>query len=42
MKALFWLAVGAGIALMIAPRSGEATRQQVFARINQAFGVTSS
>ena len=39
MKGLKWLLLGAVLALMLAPRSGEATRREVFARINQLLGA---
>ena len=39
MKGLFWILLGAAIALWIAPRSGEATRREVFARVQSAVGM---
>lgn len=38
MKGLTWLLLGAAIGLMAAPRAGAATRKEILARINQAFG----
>jgi gas vesicle protein len=38
MKGLFWILLGVAIALMIAPRSGEATRGEIFARVNELLG----
>lgn len=38
MKGLIWLVLGLAAGLMIAPRSGNGTRHEVMARINQIFG----
>jgi gas vesicle protein len=38
MKGLIWILLGVAAGLMIAPRSGAGTRQEVMARINQVFG----
>jgi gas vesicle protein len=38
VKGLVWILIGAAVGLMMAPRSGEATRREVLARINQVFG----
>ena len=38
LKGLIWLLLGLAAGLMIAPRSGSGTRQEVMARINQIFG----
>jgi hypothetical protein len=39
MKGLFWILLGAAVALWIAPRSGEATRREVFARVSALMGT---
>ena len=38
MKGLIWLLLGLAAGLMIAPRSGDGTRQEAMARINRIFG----
>lgn len=39
MKGLKWILLGAVLALMLAPRSGEATRREVFARVHALLGT---
>jgi len=39
VKGLFWIVLGAAIALWLAPRSGEATRREAFARVSSLMGM---
>lgn len=36
---MFWILLGAAVALWLAPRSGEATRHEVFARVSSMLNM---